>query len=249
MNNIKFGLKLWSINYDLIKESEELISGGFFDYIELMPIPGTQILPFKKNNIPYIIHSTSDMYGFNIADKDKYDFNLDLIKQNIEWADELNAEYIIVHPGFGEMETVQKFLDKMEDKRILIENMPKAEINGEKIVGFTPEQIKELQGNKFGFCLDFGHAIKTALNSGINYKQYVKEFLSLNPKVFHISDGTLISGKDEHLNIGEGDYDFSFFAECIKKSKTRYLTLETPKINLNSLKNDKENILKLKAIL
>jgi len=248
MKKIKFGLKLWSINTDLIKESEKLIKDGVFDYIELMIVPRTQILPFKKINVPYVIHTTSDRYGLNIADKDKESFNLNLINQNIEWADKLKAKYLIFHPGFGSFASAQKFLEKIEDKRILIENMPKVGMNDEKMVGYTLKQIKELSRDKFGFCLDFGHAIKAALSIGTDYKQYIEEFLSLNPKVFHICDGTLIPGKDEHLNIGEGDYDFSFFADCIKKSKARYVTLETPRTNLSSLRGDIENILKFKSL-
>ncbi len=90
--------------------------------------------------------------------------------------------------------------------------------------------------------MDFGHAIKSALSLGIDYKQYIKEFLSLNPQVFHISDGMLTPGKDEHFNIGEGEYDFKFLLNCIKNNDSKLATLETPRNNLNSLEEDLENI-------
>lgn len=249
MINIKFGLKLWSINYNLLNEAERLIEKEFFHYIELMPVPDTKIAPFRKIKDPYIIHITSERYGLNIADKKKEEFNLKTISQCIQWGSELRAKYLILHPGFGEIKLAKNFLEKIDDRRILIENMPKVGINDEKMIGFTPEQIKELMGNKFGFCLDFNHAIKAAISLKKDYKEYIKDFLKLNPKMFHISDGTLNNGKDEHLSIGEGEYDFDFLTDCIKKSDTQYMTLETPKINLRFLKEDMENIKKLKSIL
>ena len=62
--------------------------------------------------------------------------------------------------------------------------------------------------------------------------------------MFHISDGNLNNEKDEHLNIGGGEYDFAFLATCVKKSDSKYVTLETPR-NLNSFDNDINNLKKL----
>ena len=67
--------------------------------------------------------------------------------------------------------------------------------------------------------------------------------------MLHISDGTLKNEKDEHLNIIEGEYDFNFLADCIKGNRTEYVSLETPRANLNSLKEDLENLKKLKSFL
>ena len=248
MNNIKFGLKLWSINYNLIEEAEKLIKKDIFQYIELMVAPDTEISPFLKIEVPYIIHITSERWGLNIADKEKEDFNLRLISQNIKWADALGAEYLILHPGFGEIETAKKFLEKIKDKRILIENMPRVGMNNEKMLGFSPEQIKELTGDEFGFCLDLNHAIKAAISLKKDYKKYIKEFLKLKPAMFHISDGNLDREKDEHLNIGEGEYGFKFLINCVKESQSKYITMETPRNNLNSLEEDLENLKKLKLV-
>lgn len=249
MNNIKLGLKLWSVDYGLFEETEELIKENVFHYIELMVVPDTEISPFQKIKAPYIIHIPHSSFGLNIADKEKKEFNLKTINQCIEWADKLNAKYLILHPGFGEIETAKDFLAKVNDKRILIENMPKKGINDEKMLGFTPEQIKELTENKFGFCLDLNHAIKAAVSLKKDYKKYIKEFLKLKPAMFHISDGNLDQEKDEHLDIGKGEYDFKFLINCIKKNESKYLTLETPKDNLNSCKQDLENLKKLNRYL
>jgi len=242
---INFGLKLWSTNSNLLEEAVHLIAKNFFQYIELAIVPDTEILFFQKIKIPYIIHITSERWGVNIGDRNKKEFNLKVINQSIQWADNLSAEYLILHPGFGEFEVAKSFLAKIEDKRILIENMPKVGINNEKMIGYTPKQIKGLIGKKFGFCLDLNHAIKAAVSLKKDYKEYIKDFLKLNPKMFHISDGTLKNEKDEHLNIGEGEYDFNFLVECIKNSSTRYLTLETPRANPHSLKEDLINLSRL----
>lgn len=244
MWEIKFGLKLWSTNQDMIDKAKALIENDFFHYIELMPIPNTEIAPFLKYNIPYIVHITTERHELNIADKEKVEFNLKTIYNCIEWADKLNAKYLILHPGFGLVDNAMGFLSDINDKRILIENMPKVGLNDEKMIGYTPEQIKELMGKRFGLCLDLNHAIKAAVTLKIPYKEIIEEFLRLNPKMFHISDGRLNNEKDEHLNIGEGDYDFEFLMRCVKRNEFKYITLETPR-DLNSFDNDINNLKKL----
>lgn len=244
---IKIGLKLWSTNSNVLNEAKELIECGLFQYIELMPIPKTDILPFldRLYNIPYIIHITTEKHGVNISDKNKEEYNLKTIDNCIEWADKLNAKYLVLHPGFGLIENAMGFLEKIDDKRILIENMPKVGLNGESMIGYTPKQIKKLIDNKFGLCLDLNHAIKAAVSLRKSYKEFIKEFLKLKPKMFHISDGKLNNEKDEHLGIGAGDYDFEFLMHCIKVAKSKYVTLETPRTKLNSFDEDLRNLEKL----
>jgi deoxyribonuclease-4 len=64
--------------------------------------------------------------------------------------------------------------------------------------------------------------------------------------MFHISDEISNTEKDEHLNIGEGDYDFEFLMECVKRNNSTYITLETPRLNQETLKEDIRNITLLK---
>ena len=248
MTKIKFGLKLWSINHDIIDKAMDLIKDDIFQYIELMPIPNTEITPFLKYGTPYIIHATTERHGLNIADKEREEFNLKTIYSCIEWADKLNAKYLILHPGFGLIGNAIEFLNKIDDRRILIENMPKVGLNGEKMIGYTPEQIKKMLGNKFGLCLDLNHAIKASISLRKPYKEFIEEFLELKPKMFHISDGKLNNEKDEHLNIGEGDYDFEFLMGCINEGKSKYMTLETPRAKLNSFADDLKNLDRLNKV-
>jgi len=239
---IKLGLKLWSTNCSLLDKASRLIKNNAFHYIELTPIPTAKIAPFLNCDVPYIIHIPTEKQGSNIAERVKKSFNMKIIDECIRWADKLDAKYLILHSGFGLIDDAVEFLSDINDKRILIENMPKVGLNGEKMIGYTPGQIAALTRNKFGFCLDFGHAIKAAVSLNRQYKELVEEFLELNPSMFHISDGKLNNEKDEHLNIGHGDYDFEFLMSCVKKSGGEYLTLETQRTRLNSFDEDIENL-------
>ena len=246
---ISFGLKLYSTNSDLLNKAKVLIENNTFQYIELTPIPDTEITPFLEAAVPYVIHITTERHGVNIADNKKKEFNIKTIGNCIEWADKLNAKYLILHPGFGLVDDAIEFLNDIKDRRILIENMPKVGLNGESMIGYTPEQIKKLIDNKFGLCLDLNHAIKAAVSLRRHYKNFIKEFLKLKPKLVHISDGKLNNEKDEHFNIGEGDYDFEFLMSCVKRSESKYVTLETPRTKLNSFDEDLKNLERLDVVV
>ncbi|ODS37237.1 hypothetical protein BEH94_07185 [Candidatus Altiarchaeales archaeon WOR_SM1_SCG] len=246
---MKFGLKLWSKNKDLVSEASKLINEKIFHYIELFYIPGTEIKPFLNHDIPYIVHIPTEKFGLNIGDKNKKEFNLKIINTCIKWADKLNAKYIIQHADYGSLDDAKNLLKEVHDDGIVIENMPKVGLNGEKMLGYEPRHLKELMDiGDFGFCLDFGHAAKAAVSMGKDYKKHINELLKLNPDMFHISDCDLKTETDEHLNIGEGELDFKFFKECILSANSRYVTLETPRKNLNSLDEDLKNLEKLKEL-
>jgi deoxyribonuclease-4 len=248
--NLKFGLKLWSINTDLIDQAIQLIDEKIFDYIELFVVPDTQITPFVTD-IPYIIHIPHHKFGMNIGDTTCKEYNMQKINESISWADELNASSLILHAGHGSMESAKNLLSKVNDNRLLIENMPKVGLGGEAMIGYSPEQIEELLGDSdMGLCLDFGHAVKAAVSLGMDYKEYVQGFTGFEPRVFHVSDGWLCEEKDEHLGIGEGEYDFGFFYDCIYINKIiKYVTLETPRTLLNLLDEDLKNLNELRRII
>lgn len=198
---MEFGLKLWSTNIDLIDRAIQLIEEHIFEYIELFVVPGSSINPFTID-VPYTIHAPHEKFGTNIGDRSRKHTTRNIL-ESVKWADQLNADHIILHAGHGTMENAQNLLNDISDKRFLIENMPKVGISDEKMIGYTPEQIKELiENNGMGVCLDFGHAIKASNSLGRDYKEYINTFLEMNPKMFHISDGTLNKEKDEHLSIG-----------------------------------------------
>lgn len=246
MKHLDFGLKLWSTNTDLISAAIKLIDEKIFNYIELLVVPGTQISPFMID-VPYIIHIPHHKFGLNIGDARIKKYNLLKITECMAWADELDAKYMILHAGDGSMEHAGDLLYELKDRRLLIENMPKVGLDDEMMIGYTPEQIEELMGkNGSGLCLDFGHAIKAAKSLSLDYKDFIKSFLVFEPRVFHISDGTLDYEKDEHLNIGQGEYEFPFLLGCINKNSSRLVTLEIPRMNQRSLREDIDNVMRLK---
>ena len=249
MKEIEFGLKLWSTNIELIDQATHLIDEKIFDYIELFVIPDTQIKPFLID-VPYIIHIPHEKFGVNIGEVSKKEYSLQKINESITWADKLNAKYLILHAGHGSMKHATDVLREIADDRLLIENVPKVGLNDEPMIGYSPAQIEELIGDgDRGLCLDLNHAAKAAVSLGVGYKEYVQDFLVFDPKMFHISDGKLDTEKDEHLNIGEGDYGFEFLMSCIKKANSKYVTLETPRTILNSFEEDLKNLERLSVVV
>ncbi len=241
--NIDFGLKLWSSNNDMLVDAVDMIDDDKFQYIELTPVPGTDIKAFKDLDVPYIIHITTERWGFNISDKSSASISRGLLNDSIRWADELDAKYMIMHPGFEEIDVAMSFLAKIDDDRILLENMPMLGLNGEMMVGYSPSQINQLKG-KLGFCLDLNHAMKAAGSLSVPYQEFMTEFLTLKPKVFHIADGHMAKPEDEHLHIGDGDYDIKHLMDILPNDA--YLTLETPRA---SFSDDLDNLMKLKLLL
>ena len=143
----------------------------------------------------------------------------------------------------GSIQHATYLLRRLSDSRLLIENMPKLELDNEAMIRYSPAQIEELiEDSDVGLCLDFGHAVKAAVSLGVDYKEYVQGFMGLEPKVFHVSDGTLSEERDEHLGIGDGEYDFGFLMEYIKRSETKMVTIETPRVVQGELMGDIKNL-------
>lgn len=69
-----------------------------------------------------------------------------------------------------------------------------------------------------------------------------------DPKIFHMTDGSLKTEIDEHFNFEEGEYDLKFFIECIKNSNSRPVTIETSRRNINSFQEDLNNLNILKSL-
>jgi endonuclease IV len=237
---MKYGIKLWTKNHGLYKEAVKLIKGGKADYIELTFFPGEKRNIELLREIPVVIHSLTYTQGVCYSDSN-FEKNFRVMNETLKIADYLNVDKVIIHPDVGSKINFIKFLKKYNDKRIVIENMPKKSLIGKPCLGFSPEQISEFQSiGSFGFCLDLGHAIKASLSENMNYKTYISSFLKLNPTIMHLCDGNLNVEEDEHLNLGEGHYDLEFIKKTISKNPNTQLTLEVPKIN--GLGNDIKNI-------
>jgi deoxyribonuclease IV len=225
--NFHPGLKIWSTNLDLLGEAVSLVHSGTFEYIELLVVPGSSIEAFLVVDIPFALHAATERFGVNIADKTRVTFNRMVMDECFSWADALHASHIILHPGFGDIENALAFLDDIDDRRVLIENMPKVGLNDEKLLGYSVRQLElMLKKAEYGFCLDLNHAAKAAVSMKTDYKEVIEEMMAFIPVQFHLSDGRLNEEFDLHLPIGKGDFDMNFFYHLTKEKR---VTFETPR--------------------
>jgi sugar phosphate isomerase/epimerase len=133
--------------------------------------------------------------------------------------------------------------------RIYVENKPVEGIKGEVCVGSSPKDINRIlqETQARGFVLDFGHAIYAANTLKIDPYDFIEKFLPLNPEIFHLSDGSSISTKDCHNNLGEGSFDLCKLISFIPFDV--HVTLETPRDIDNNLKNFKNDLEFLRSVL
>lgn len=241
MKKIKYGVKLWSANSDLYGDFVRLYKRGKVDYLELLFVTGKSegIEILKDNHVPMVIHAPTFNQKVLFGGKN-FKENNSIFVDLMKFADSLGSDKVILHPDIGRKEFFVRFLDSHKDRRVVIENMPKLALDGSTCLGHSFYEIKEfLNIGDFGFCLDFAHATKAAIGLNKDPKGFIKEFLKLKPCIFHLSDGHMGSEIDEHLNLGEGNFDLRFLKQCINNSGGM-VTLETPK--KDGLDQDIKNI-------
>lgn len=230
----KLGLKLWSINENYIKQAIRLYEEGIYSYIELYVVPGSfdnYINLWKSLKIPFSLHAPHYMNDMNLADKSNLAKNLELTAEVQKFADELNAEYIIFHPGMeGGIEETARQLNIINDSRIFIENKPYIAPLKQNFIcnGSSPEEINYILNNtNVKFCLDIGHAICAANSYEKNPFDFLNEFINLNPAMYHLSDGEMDSKIDKHFNFGRGNFDIEKILNFLPENAR--ITLETNK--------------------
>jgi len=242
---IKYGIKIWTNNSQKIFEQTlNLFAKRQIDFVELYIHPAVtdhqKLKIFKKKVIT--IHATKyedDFDIFKLTEKKVRLFN----EQVIGTADFLKANLIVVHAGAGSKQAIFKNnLERIFDPRIVIENMPRISLDNKYFFGYSLDQLKWIKEYcKVDICLDIGHAIKSAASERVNYKDFLSNLLSiLKPTYFHLSGGFYNNKRDEHLNLYEGNIDWSWIKNELNKisiNKDIWLVFETPKTE-----NDLENI-------
>ena len=237
----KCGFKILRIFNNDINENIE----GVIDYIlhnlgnnpsPLTPLPQGA----RGKGIPFIIHCPHFMHGFNLAKKEKKISNRKIFDEVQKFADELNAEYIVIHGGIdGNIEETALQLSSFNEPRALIENKPyvalKNRMGGEFCRGYNVDEIKlVMESAKCGFCLDFGHAVCAANSLNKEPYGYIEQFLQLNPNMYHLTDiEDIKSPYDSHPHLGKGELDIPRILNLIPDN--RCVTFET-------VKNSKENL-------
>ncbi len=249
---IYFGLKLWSINENYIKEAISLYKQGIYNYIELYTVPDSYnnfIDLWKTLDIPYIIHAPHYYGGLNLARKENKDKNIRLIGEVIKFADSLKARYIIFHPGVaGDINETVLQLNEIADSRILIENKPYYALkDGLVCNGSSPEEIKFImEMANVGLCLDMGHAICSANVYKIDPLDYIKGFINLKPMMYHLTDGDYTGLYDSHKHFGIGNLPVKAILDILPLNC--YITIETEKNSQDSLSDFVEDIEYLRRV-
>ena len=216
---MKLAIKIWSRDVNLVGEINKIHQEGNISFVEIYTVPGTydaSIKHLKLLDMPVIIHAPHSDSGFNIADSKLLNRNMNTFKEVKKFADTLNANNIIVHAGeYGKIKDGLLCLKKLDDDRIIIENMPKITLNNLNCIGYDQETLKPFLDVSKGICLDFTHACKAACAMKKNYKELIENLMQLNPLMFHITDGFDNNPKDEHLDIGEGNLNIRYFLSLI----------------------------------
>lgn len=240
------GLKLWSTNKHYIDEAMRLYELGFYNYIELYSVPGSYndfIRFWKELEVPYSIHGPHYRSGLNLSQKECKSKNLRLVEEALKFADTLNARNIIFHPGVdGDTEETVIQLNEIKDRRILIENKPCMALDGGlRCNGSSPEEINFIMKHaNVGFCLDIGHAVCAANACKIFPLDYVRTFITLNPVMYHLTDGDYYSLYDRHDHFTKGNFPIKEICNLLPDKC--YITVETVKDSNDNLNDFIEDI-------
>ncbi|MFH0898174.1 MAG: GNAT family N-acetyltransferase, partial [bacterium] len=249
----KFGLKLWSTNKNYIKPALDLYENGFFSYIELFSVPGSfqdYVHIWKQLTIPFIIHAPHSETGLNLAKKNQFKTNMHLAQEALRYADQLNADTIIFHPGIdGDIQETIRQINIINDPRVTIENKPYYTVNDDRIcVGHSPEQIKKiLNQTNTKFCLDLAHGVCSANAQHTDPFVFLEQFSELKPYMFHITDGNIHGARDIHEHIGHGSFDVQKLLQIVPHQS--YITIETPKSSQEHLDDFINDIKQLKKAI
>lgn len=242
----QYGLKLWSTNTQYLEEAVLLYNKNIYSYIEIFVVPGSysDYCKYWKNlSIPYVVHAPHFTQGLNFANAEKFSYNKKLAFEAFKFADELKSNKIIFHPGVnGDIKETVSQIKKIFDERIIIENKPYWGANKKDIcVGNSVEEIKfVLNSLNVEFCLDISHAICSANAKNEKPLEFIKKFIKLKPKIYHLCDGDYNSVIDMHKHLKDGSFPLKEIKKLIPQDSQ--ITIETDKNFDNSLNDFIEDV-------
>lgn len=197
------------------------------DFFEVQGICGNDYGFLKKYSKPIVIHAEHFKQGSNPADESKERENLKSINFSRRLADKVGAKKIILHPGRlmnrnCSLDNAVKFFKRLRDKRVIIENC----YSDGSIVS-TPEDAKRfMKESGADLCFDISHAIVCANRLKVDYILFMKEFLKLKPRHFHIGGQKMSSRIDSHCSFGDLKSDIDLKKVLSYYPKNAWLTLE-----------------------
>lgn len=222
---MQIGIKIYPKDMDYAKRIAE-----YCDFFEVMAVPDSDFRPLKTLRKPFTIHTIHSRWGFNPADPEKHELNSLAVETAKSAADMLNAENIVIHPGYAESKKCSikssiRFIRPL-DSRFIVENMPAQNSYGKKNMGCSISEMKKImkQARK-GMCLDFPHAAEYAHKNRIYYIDFIRKMMKLKPRYFHISDTRIQNKRDLHLHLKEGNLKLWYFEKLIPKESR--LLIET----------------------
>ncbi|HIJ84141.1 MAG TPA: hypothetical protein HPQ00_08035 [Magnetococcales bacterium] len=233
-NSVCLGLKIWTSNKPLISEVRRLYDSEIIRYVELYIVPGTEKeygYDWQIHGVPKVLHAPHFGAGFNLSLKEKESSNRRMWNEVMRYADRFDPEGLIVHLGTsGNLSESVRQLGAFATPPcpLWIENKPCLSTDGSRCVGVTPDDIleaKSLLGS--GFCLDFSHALCYSAYAQLDHHRVLENFLELNPQIYHLCDGFMGSIRDQHLHLGEGDYNLPSLVNLLPDNAM--VSLETPK--------------------
>ncbi len=261
---MKAGLKLWSTNTNVYPdEALRLFKLGAYSFLELYVVPDTIncLDIWKSLDIPFTIHCPHSQNGFNLADPDLEEHNKEVFKEVRQYADTLNADYIVIHSGVRDRSNNQDMaretarqLKNLNDSRAVIENKPYLPIShpyfaNKLCVGYNKKELSEIISvAECGFCLDIVHAVCAANYFKIDYFEYIKDLMTLNPTMFHMSGAdNPTTVNDSHLHLKEDRIGLKKIATMLPDdAKVTIETVHDSKTSLNDFIEDVEFFNKLK---
>ncbi|NPA63009.1 MAG: sugar phosphate isomerase/epimerase [Methanococci archaeon] len=234
---MKFGVSSLVFLPESLSSSLEKIAEHNFDVWEIV-CEGTHYLSPKnikyllevkdKYDVDVVVHAPfSDLNPASMNEKVRK-LTIECIRDAIEGAFELDAEIVVVHPGYipelwsnykseildNNFSTLSEIVEIAEDYGIKIglENMP----NFRGVLGTTPESlldiIKDIDSKNLGITFDIGHA-----NTVANPSEFVEKLHKIGIGIIHVHIHDNNGYEDEHLRIGEGNINFIDVLEKLKE--------------------------------
>jgi deoxyribonuclease IV len=255
---MNLGLKIWSTNLAYLEPAQALFNLDVFQYIELFVVPGSinTVNVWRNVRIPFILHAPHSYSGFNLSLSERFHDNAILMKEVEMFRLALSPAMVIFHPGInGSIEETIRQLQAFKKNGFsqlisigFVENKPKVGIHGELCVGYEPLTIKEImESTSMGFCLDFGHAVCTAVSLALDWRLFIGSFLTLKPGIVHLSDGLRDSETDQHLNIGAGNFDLKWFLRQLQPEIP--ISIETKKASKIDLSDFEQDVVRLRKLI
>ena len=209
---------------DKLEDILEFIEGLGLEYAEIVhqyPHGKVDVETLESFNLKYSVHSPfMDVNIASVQEKSRAN-SIDQIKASIDLANEIDAEAVVVHPGFAPFLANKYFLDKVyeysnesirqlgeygEDLGVLttIENMP----TFDGMLYYDMNDLNDLLVSlDMSMTLDIGHA---------NHAGYAPDEMIFD-SIKHIHAHDNFGDEDAHLAFGEGSIDLKYIINKLKE--------------------------------